>query len=109
VAMWLRKFRVMQEAGADGGGGGGGGTGAAGSGGNDGGAAAGEGGAAAEQGTQTPAGSLLQQGQSAADAPPSPAEYIPEKYRVQKEDGTLDLEASSRKLAEAHGHLEKRL
>lgn len=34
---------------------------------------------------------------------------IPEKYQVKKEDGSLDIEASSLKLAEAYGHLEKRL
>lgn len=36
-------------------------------------------------------------------------EWIPEKYRTNKEDGSLDLEASSRKVAEAYTHLEKRL
>lgn len=36
-------------------------------------------------------------------------DWIPEKYRTNKEDGSLDLEASSRKVAEAYGHLEKRL
>lgn len=48
-------------------------------------------------------------GQSAlaqAAQPISP--QIPEKYQVKKEDGTLDIEASSLKLAEAYGHLEKR-
>ncbi|WP_443115477.1 hypothetical protein [Herbaspirillum seropedicae] len=35
--------------------------------------------------------------------------FIPEKYQVKKDDGTLDLEASSRKLAEAYGHAEKRI
>lgn len=34
---------------------------------------------------------------------------IPEKYQVKKEDGSIDVEASSLKLAEAYGHLEKRL
>jgi hypothetical protein len=34
---------------------------------------------------------------------------IPEKYQVKKEDGTLDIEASSLKLAEAYGNLEKRI
>lgn len=36
-------------------------------------------------------------------------DFIPEKYRTNKEDGTLDLEASSRKVAEAYKHLETRL
>lgn len=48
-----------------------------------------------------PAGSVLAGAQG--------AEYIPEKYRTNKEDGTLDLEASSRKVAEAYKHLETRL
>lgn len=48
-------------------------------------------------------GSLLQTGAAA------PAEFIPEKYRITKEDGTLDMEGSSRKLADAYGQLEKRL
>lgn len=34
---------------------------------------------------------------------------IPEKYQVKKDDGSIDIEASSVKLAEAYGHLEKRL
>lgn len=37
------------------------------------------------------------------------SDYIPEKYRTLKEDGSLDLEASSRKTAEAYKHLETRL
>lgn len=49
-----------------------------------------------------PAGSVLAAGASTTD-------YIPEKYRTNKEDGTLDLEASSRKVAEAYKHLETRL
>jgi hypothetical protein len=36
-------------------------------------------------------------------------DFIPEKYRTIKEDGTLDLEASSRKVADAYKHLETRL
>lgn len=51
---------------------------------------------------QAPApGSVLNQGQQ--------NDYIPEKYRTNKEDGTLDLEASSRKMSEAYRHLETRL
>lgn len=34
---------------------------------------------------------------------------MPEKYRVAKPDGTVDVEASARKLAEGHVALEKRL
>jgi hypothetical protein len=36
-------------------------------------------------------------------------DYFPEKYQVKKEDGSLDLEQSSRKLAESYKHLETRL
>ncbi|MEE4662723.1 hypothetical protein [Pseudomonas viridiflava] len=46
-----------------------------------------------------PAGNVLSQGQN---------DFIPEKYRTNKEDGSLDLEASSRKVAEAYKHLETR-
>lgn len=49
-----------------------------------------------------PAGSVLDTGNTGTD-------YIPEKYRTNKEDGTLDLEASSRKVAEAYKHLETRM
>lgn len=48
-----------------------------------------------------PAGSVLAAGAG--------ADFIPEKYRTNKEDGTLDLEASSRKLAESYKHLETRM
>lgn len=49
-----------------------------------------------------PADSLLATGAATTD-------YIPEKLRTLKEDGSLDLEASSRKVAEAYTQLEKRL
>lgn len=107
--MWIRGLmqRVMQEAGPDGGAGGGG-TGADGSAGSDGAPAAGGDAADAGSASAAPAaGSLLKQGEGAAD--PLPQEFIPEKYRVTKEGGDFDLEASARKLADAHGHLEKRL
>lgn len=48
-----------------------------------------------------PAGSVLNTGAT--------NDWIPEKYRTNKEDGSLDLEASSRKVAEAYKHLETRL
>ena len=44
-----------------------------------------------------------EQGQAGND------DWLPEKHRVTKEDGALDTEASSRKLAEAYRHLEKRM
>ncbi|BCD83601.1 hypothetical protein PSm6_00080 [Pseudomonas solani] len=46
-------------------------------------------------------GSVLGQG--------APQDFIPEKYRVTKDDGSLDLEQSSRKLAESYKHLETRM
>ncbi|MEC4168350.1 hypothetical protein VSQ82_14040 [Pseudomonas sp. MS-1(2024)] len=47
-------------------------------------------------------GSVLSTGNTGTD-------FIPEKYRTTKEDGSLDLEASSRKVAEAYKHLETRM
>lgn len=49
------------------------------------------------------AGSVLGAGAGVAE------EYLPEKFRVTGEDGALDREASSRKLAEAYAGLEKRM
>jgi hypothetical protein len=49
----------------------------------------------------TPPGTVLQAGAEVT--------AIPEKYHVKKEDGTLDTEASSLKLAEAYTRLEKRM
>lgn len=58
--------------------------------------------AAATEGQQQQQGSnLLNQG---ADN-----DYIPEKYRVNGADGKLDINASSRKMAEAYSNLEKRV
>lgn len=48
-----------------------------------------------------PAGSVLATGAA--------VDFIPEKYRTNKEDGSLDLEASSRKMSEAYKHLETRM
>ena len=59
---------------------------------------------AAQQPGQSNAATALSQGAEAGQAV-----AIPEKYQVKKEDGTLDIEASSLKLAEAYGHLEKRM
>lgn len=53
-------------------------------------------------GGQPPAAGLVLDQGAAPD-------FIPEKYRVNGADGKLDLEQSSRKLAESYGHLEKRL
>lgn len=96
--MWKRRFYPLMDAAGEGGdpgagaGGEGGAAGAA--------AGAGEGGAAGGD----PA-SLLAGG--AGGAPTT--DYIPEKYRVSKDDGSLDLEASSRKLADAYTAAEKRI
>lgn len=46
--------------------------------------------------------------QGAEGAKPVPPTF-PEKFQVKKEDGSIDVEASSLKLAEAYGHLEKRV
>lgn len=54
-----------------------------------------------------PAGSVLQAGATPPEG--GTTDFIPEKYRTNKEDGSLDLEASARKLAEAYGHAEKRI
>lgn len=42
-------------------------------------------------------------------APPAGDDWLPEKYRVNKEDGTLDESASARKLGEAYKHLSTKL
>lgn len=56
------------------------------------------------------AASLLASGAaSAAAGDAGNTDYIPEKLRINKEDGTIDLDGSSRKMAEAYGALEKRL
>lgn len=54
----------------------------------------------------TPAPSLLQAGATGTE--PTAHDFIPEKLRVAKDDGTFDLEASSRKMGEAYSALEKR-
>lgn len=65
-----------------------------------------------EAGTQTDGGgnnqtTILANG---ANEPQSgTTDYIPEKYQVKKDDGTLDIDASSRKLAEAYSAAEKRI
>lgn len=105
--MWKRRFPLMNEAGAaEAGGSGGGDPGAGGSAVNE--QPAGGEAAPAAPAADTAAAqptNLLKQGVEEA----APSEFIPEKYRVTKEDGSLDVEASARKLAEAHGSLEKRL
>lgn len=100
-----RLFHVrMDEANAGEGGGAGAGDASAG-------AAAGAGagaGGAGEGAAAAAAGSVLA-GAAAGEGGQGQAVAIPEKYQVKKEDGSLDIEASSLKLAEAYGHLEKRM
>ncbi len=111
--MFIRRFLhafLMDQAGAGEGGGSGGGdpgTGAppAGTDGTPGGTPpAGTAPAGTEPGTGGQ-GTVLQAGAQGQEGQP----FIPEKYQVKKDDGSLDLEASARKLAESYGHLEKRL
>jgi hypothetical protein len=94
--MFMNRYFLMDEVGAGGDTGSGAGDVAAAGDAADAGAAAKPSGAA-----EKPAGTVLQAG---ADAP-----AIPEKYHVKKEDGTLDVEASSLKLAAAYTKLEKRM
>lgn len=49
---------------------------------------------------------LLSQGVA---TPAAGHDWLPEKHRVVKEDGSLDIEASARKVAEAYSHAEKRI
>lgn len=112
---WGNRYVFMDQAG-DAGAGGSAGAGGAGAGGAAGGASAGAGGTgatAAGAGTGGAAAGGAGAGSSvlaagAAGAGGATNDYIPEKHRVTKEDGTLDVEASARKLAEAYGSLEKR-
>ncbi len=98
--MWKGRHYVFMDAAGDGGDPGGGAAS------SDAGAAAAAGAADGAAGTGgDPAG-----GQTALQAgAEGGAITIPEKYQVKKEDGSIDIEASSLKLAEAYGHLEKRL
>lgn len=64
-------------------------------------AEAGEGGEPSTPAAPPATGSVLDSG--------AQPDYFPEKYQVKKEDGSLDLEQSSRKLAESYKHLETRL
>ncbi|SEB73159.1 hypothetical protein SAMN05216178_2041 [Pseudomonas saponiphila] len=69
---------------------------------NEAGADGGDGGGGATPPAATPpAGSVLNSGAT--------HDWMPEKYRTSKEDGSLDLDASSRKMAEAYRHLESRM
>lgn len=116
--MHRRKYVFMDQAqdGSQGGAAGGAaGAGAQGAAGAAGAGQAGADGAAGSAGAAS--GSALAAGQAAAGsgagasggAAAGPNDWIPEKYRVTKADGALDIEASARKVADAHRHLEQRL
>lgn len=119
--MFIRRFLhafLMDQANAGEGGGAGGGAGAdpAGSAGAGAGGEPPAGGTGAGVSGQPPAGTEGAGGQGqpgtvlqAGAQGQGQAVAIPEKYQVKKDDGSLDIEASSLKLAEAYGHLEKRL
>lgn len=92
--MLKRRFYPLMDAAGDGGDPG------AGAGGDGGAAGAGEG-----AGTGGDPASLLAGGAAGAQT----TDFMPEKYRVMKDDGSLDLEGSSRKLAEAYANAEKRI
>lgn len=110
---WRKRYVFMDQAGTDGAAGGaagaagaaGGAAGAAGAAGNGGsGTGAANGGAAA--GGTGAGSSVLAAGMAGAGT--GAPDFIPEKLRVTKADGTLDMEASARKMAEAYGNLETR-
>jgi hypothetical protein len=102
---WRIFYVRMAE--ADAGEGGGAGAGDSGGAAADAGQGAAAGAGAADNGGAAAAGSVL--ANAGGEGQQSQAVAIPEKYQVKKEDGTVDIEASSLKLAEAYGHLEKRL
>lgn len=115
----MRNRHVFMDQAGDGtAGGAGGGSAGAGAAGAGAAAGAGQGGAnGAPGGTGSAPGSVLATGAAAAGsgqgaaggAGAGPNDWIPEKHRVTKADGTLDIEASARKVAEAHRHLEQKL
>ncbi|WP_284459605.1 hypothetical protein [Cupriavidus campinensis] len=94
--MWKRRFYPLMNAAGEGGDPGGGAPAPA---------PAPAGGEGAPAPAPAPSGSLLETGANGAPT----TDFIPEKYRVNKEDGTFDLEASSRKLSEAYANAEKRI
>lgn len=99
--MWTRMHSLMEAAGSEGGGAGGGAP--------EGGAAP----AAAPSAAPAPASgapaaaSALAAG--AGEGGGDPLAWLPEKYRVLGDDKALNLEASARKVAEAHRALEDRM
>jgi hypothetical protein len=100
--MW-KNYVFMDAAGDGGDPGGGAASGDAGAAAAAGAAGGNEGAGSAAAGSEAGSASVLAAGAEGG------AITIPEKYQVKKEDGSIDIEASSLKLAEAYGHLEKRL
>lgn len=105
------KHAYMAEAGADGAAGGGAAAGA----GGDGAGAAGAGqetaqgaGAGAASSSALGAAAGAAAGTEGTGGESAGFDWIPEKHRVTKDDGSFDLEASSRKVADAHRALEQR-
>lgn len=108
-----KRYALMDEAGGEGGGGAAGaaaGSGAASTAAVGSGAASGATGAT-DAGASAGAGSSALAGGAASTTATAgtQTDFIPEKYRVLKDDGTLDMDSSARKLAEAHGNLTKRM
>lgn len=99
ITHWI----LMTEAAGGDAGGAGGGAAAA----TTGGTAATGGDGGTQQTTTQPTGTVLERGAAASTEPPL-HERIPEKYRVMKDDGSVDIEASTSKLAAGYGELSKR-
>ncbi|WP_278651284.1 hypothetical protein [Burkholderia lata] len=97
----------MDAAGGDGGGAGGGAAAAGGEGGGDAAAGAGGGSALAAGASAASEGGGAAGGAAAGGA--SNFDWLPEKYRVNGADGTVDLSASAQKLAGGYGELSKRM
>lgn len=57
-----------------------------------------------QQQTQQATGNVLDQGKPAGG---EQQHYIPEKFHVKKDDGSLDIEASARKLSDSYTNLER--
>ncbi|CAJ0800758.1 hypothetical protein LMG18090_04042 [Ralstonia mannitolilytica] len=101
--MFFKRFPLMEEAG--GGAAGGGATGAPAPAPAAAAPAPAPAGAPAAAAAPAPAPALA----AGATEPEIQGDFIPEKYRVSKEDGTFDIDASARKLAEAYTNAEKRI
>ncbi|MGU2439556.1 hypothetical protein ACTXHA_04060 [Burkholderia cenocepacia] len=57
----------------------------------------------------TGAGSSSALAAGAPDAGGATFDYVPEKFRVNKEDGTFDMDSSARRMADAYKNLERRI